>query len=1622
MVTAWMTHIYLRRKNSLNQLQRRPSQTRRRLLFMSLEERCLLTVAPSFFELDPSSDTGVSSSDRITSATSLTVLITAAPDAQVEFSNRRNASPMGGLTTTGGIDSFVLPPLPPGRHELDARTVDSGGNRSTAATMTVTIDDSVALPASLQLKSNYDSGISNSDRITRGLLTPISLDASRIVVVSGEVVEAGTVTVWFDSNENSIPDSDEYTRTSLISNNAFESHMAIPSNGNVSICAFQTDIAGNVSEIATGLNITFDSSIEVIANLDLDDADDDGESSNDNVTSYHTGLTITGSGETNAIVTLYDDLNQNGTADLDEFVGSGIITNGTFAIDIRLNSGPHTIRARVSDLAGNVDGGQSSLFLVIEGEPQTASTPPVLSNLSGLASYHLVTNPRFPIRSPIAVEPEVVLEDVDSPTFGGGTIVIANEINPVSTDRLSILSGFGVHMDGAVLFFNGLQIGTVSGGYELDPLVISFNSLATSASAQAVLRNVAYSNDWHITSVAPRIVSIYVTDGEGGISTVANSSVTLVEYTPQRQLTEILETYYGMVPVSYTPSIDRWTNLPVTSNVLRNGGELRVVMLGDSIVDDTSRSAWDVLVQNSYSNVSIKKFTSIRGNTGCWWYEQDNRMGEYVLAMQPNLVIIGGISQRGDIGAITNAIRQIRLSSAADILLMTGPFGRNVDPRNEAVWSSISNPAPDSYEVMLEQLAEQENCEFLDVRRAWAEYVRMVDEPYEQFYRDEVHANEQGEQILARILSAYFSDPLYTAVPVLEATTNLLSYVEGDTAVPFSTDITFDANGIMNFDGIRLTAGIFEALNEDILALQNQVSGANAIEVVEGHVFHGGIAIGMMEGGIGNAPLSITFNAAVTDTVIQDVLRALSFVNLTDNPTSFGTNSTRSIYVQVSNGHGLASDILVKSIQIVAVNDAPLITGLSPSLSYSENSAAILLAPSTAVTDVDSLNFELGTLTIGIANNVQAGDVLRVRDQGPGFNLVDVVGLELYYNGMLIGNFSGGWGEALHVVFTANATPLIAQTVVRNVMYENLSDNPTLFGNLPSRNIEYLLAHDNSSFTLNQNLIIKAVHDVRLLTDTLGNLLLLDAPGQVANTVTILSDVANGRLMFSNTADTIGSLISGVTGIGTGTIAVPFSSFFGTTVIIKAYGGDDTVIPDLSLGSFSYSLFLDGGDGDDNLYGANANDKLIGGAGNDRMNGGAGDDIYLFDADTNLGDDAIEENEGGVDELNFAATTSQGVNVDLSNPEPLQLINSNLRLTLGSAISIENVRGSSMSDSIKGNSLANVFVGGPGDDNYLFDCDLFQGSDIINEFGGGIDSLDFTATSDIAISVSLQRATAQIVNSALTLTIMSSSHIENVIGGSRGDSLVGNSLANRLEGFAGNDSLTGGGGNDLLIGGLGNDIYWFRADSNLGNDTLDESGGGIDTLNFSSTINEGVVVDLSSPDAQVVNSNLTISLSPPNDFEIITGSAQRDQLRGNALANVIFGGPGDDELFGEGGRDLIVGGSGADIIHGGDDDDILIPGTLLYFNESQKSFNNLAIDGIMSEWTRTDDNSAYEQRIAKLRNGGGLNRHFKINSSTLTTDGLAEDRNRGESGLDWFWEFSGDIIDDLGEGGSEVVN
>jgi lysophospholipase L1-like esterase len=57
---------------------------------------------------------------------------------------------------------------------------------------------------------------------------------------------------------------------------------------------------------------------------------------------------------------------------------------------------------------------------------------------------------------------------------------------------------------------------------------------------------------------------------------------------------------------------------------------------------------------------------------------------------------------------------------------------------------------------LLKQLATDEKCAFLDMTTPWADYIRSSGRHPHVFYRDRVHANAEGEQILARILLQFF--------------------------------------------------------------------------------------------------------------------------------------------------------------------------------------------------------------------------------------------------------------------------------------------------------------------------------------------------------------------------------------------------------------------------------------------------------------------------------------------------------------------------------------------------------------------------------------------------------------------------------------------------------------------------------------------------------------------------------------------------------------------------------------------------------------------------------------------------------------------------------------------------
>ncbi|MDP1667783.1 calcium-binding protein [Phaeovulum sp.] len=262
---------------------------------------------------------------------------------------------------------------------------------------------------------------------------------------------------------------------------------------------------------------------------------------------------------------------------------------------------------------------------------------------------------------------------------------------------------------------------------------------------------------------------------------------------------------------------------------------------------------------------------------------------------------------------------------------------------------------------------------------------------------------------------------------------------------------------------------------------------------------------------------------------------------------------------------------------------------------------------------------------------------------------------------------------------------------------------------------------------------------------------------------------------------------------------------------------------------------------------------------------------------------------------------------------------------------INEIRGSLFSDRLWAGTTAVSFRGGAGDDELVggagSDTLLGEAGDDRIEGGVGNDLIDGGAGTDWAIftgtaatTVNLALTTAQVTGHGTDILL----RIENVLSGSGNDRLIGNALDNflsagagndTLEGSAGNDSLDGGAGNDTLNGGDGNDTLRGgpgndRLNAGAGNDLID-GGDGVDTAVFVST--SGVTVDLRITGAQ----NTGLGLDTLVSIENVVTYGGNDKLTGNAAANILISGWGNDTLYGGEGNDTLDAGLGDDYIDGG---------------------------------------------------------------------------------------------------------
>ncbi len=216
---------------------------------------------------------------------------------------------------------------------------------------------------------------------------------------------------------------------------------------------------------------------------------------------------------------------------------------------------------------------------------------------------------------------------------------------------------------------------------------------------------------------------------------------------------------------------DRHRHVKKTMEKLYSGQEATVVMLGDSIVNDTYTSMFETLVSREHPG-TMNTIPAVRGSTGCWWYQDSDENGvprvqSYVLDHQPDLVMIGGISHQSDTEAIREVIHQI--GAQAEILLLTEIAGYTDPDTDSSVYDAVDSNG-EGWRSELYRLAAEEEVGFLDMTQPWFSYIEASGHPLEHFKRDAIHNNFLGTQVAGRTLEAYFvPEPCTLAVVCMGA-------------------------------------------------------------------------------------------------------------------------------------------------------------------------------------------------------------------------------------------------------------------------------------------------------------------------------------------------------------------------------------------------------------------------------------------------------------------------------------------------------------------------------------------------------------------------------------------------------------------------------------------------------------------------------------------------------------------------------------------------------------------------------------------------------------------------------------------------------------------------------------
>ncbi|MBF0125511.1 MAG: hypothetical protein HQL60_09255, partial [Magnetococcales bacterium] len=224
-------------------------------------------------------------------------------------------------------------------------------------------------PSKLDLMAADDNGASNSDNITS--------QTSSLTISGSGGVTGNTLVLFDDKDNNGVIDSGEGLVTTSVTGLAWSADIGL-TLGTHAIKAIQKDAVGNSSKTSTAIKLTIVPVLAAPTGLDLDAGDDSGLSNSDNITKQTRTLTISGSGADKAVLTLFDDKNNNGVVDKNESLGTlSVATAGKWSKDISLAAGSHSIRA-IQKSGASVSVASDVLLITVDTTAPTVPSSPDL--------------------------------------------------------------------------------------------------------------------------------------------------------------------------------------------------------------------------------------------------------------------------------------------------------------------------------------------------------------------------------------------------------------------------------------------------------------------------------------------------------------------------------------------------------------------------------------------------------------------------------------------------------------------------------------------------------------------------------------------------------------------------------------------------------------------------------------------------------------------------------------------------------------------------------------------------------------------------------------------------------------------------------------------------------------------------------------------------------------------------------------------------------------------------------------------------------------------------------------------------------------------------------------------